>query len=73
MAVLRHIDDHRLLPAEQEVADHRSEDDREAEPCVVGHEDQHQHQRQRDLHEVQEALVEMHQAEDGWPKNALKN
>lgn len=72
MTVLCHIDDNRFLPSEQEVADHRSEDDRETEPGVVCHEDQHEHQRQRDLHEMKEALVEMHQAEDCWPKNALK-
>lgn len=70
MAVLGHIDDHRLLPSEQEVADHRPEHDRDTQPGVVRHEDQHQHQRERDLHEMQEALVEMQHAEDGWPKSA---
>lgn len=70
MAVLGHIDDHRLLPSEEEVADHRSEHDRDTKPSVVCHEDQHQHQRQRDLHEMQEALIEMHHTEDCWPKSA---
>lgn len=57
MAMLGDIDDDRFLPAKQEVADHRAKDDRETKPRVVRHEDQHQHKRQCDLDEVQEALI----------------
>jgi hypothetical protein len=73
MTVLRHIDDHRLLPSKQEISNHRAENDSNTKPGIVGHEDQHQHQRQRNLNEVQEALIEMHQREDRWPKKEIKN
>jgi hypothetical protein len=44
VAMFGDVDNDRLLPAEEEVADHRSEDDRQTEPGVVGHEDQHEHE-----------------------------
>lgn len=41
MTVLSDVDDNRLFPSEEEIADHCAENDSKAKPRVVGHEDQH--------------------------------
>lgn len=56
MAVFGYVDGGRLPPAEQEVADRRSDGDGQAQPHVVGHEDQHQTVAQDDLQQVQNRL-----------------
>lgn len=78
MTMFGDIDNDRFLPAEQEVADHRAEHDSEAEPPVVGHEDQHEHEGERHLHQVEKTLIEMHHREhrrsksEKTQKNSLK-
>lgn len=57
VAMLGHVDDDGLFPAEQEVAEGGTENNRQAEPRVVRHEDQHQQEAQRDLQDVQYRLV----------------
>jgi hypothetical protein len=42
MTVLSDIDDARLLPPKQEIADSSAEDDSDAEPHVICHEDEHE-------------------------------
>lgn len=39
--MLSYIDHYTLFPAEKKIANHRSDDDGQAEPRVVGHENQH--------------------------------
>lgn len=60
MTMLRNVDNDRLLPSKQEIANHCAEDDCKTKPRVVSHEDQHQHQRQRNLYQMKHALIEMH-------------
>lgn len=67
VTVLGHVDDHRLLPAEQEIAAGGSDDDGQAQPDVVRHEDEHQQERDGDLEDVQERLVQVHRREHGGP------
>lgn len=59
MTVFRYIDNHRLPPAEQEVADSGAQHHGNAEPNVVGHKDQHQHEGERHLQYVEPGLIEM--------------
>lgn len=67
VAVLGHVDDHRLFPAEQEVPEGGTEHHGQAEPRVVRHEDQHQQEAQRDLEDVQERLEQVHHRQHrGW-------
>lgn len=58
--MLGYIDNDRFLPTKHEVADHSTENHCETKPSVVGHEDQHEHQREGHLNDVKETLVEMH-------------
>lgn len=68
VTVLGHVHNHRLLPAEQEVAAGGADDDRQAQPHVVRHEDQHQQERDGHLDDVQQRLVQVHRREHGGPR-----
>ena len=57
------VDDDRPSPAEREVADAGSERDGDAQPQVVGHEDEHQQVADDDLRDVQRRLDEVREAE----------
>lgn len=59
MAVLGNVDDHRLPPAEQEVAHPCASCHGDAEVGVVGHEDKHQEVADDDLYNVQHGLQEV--------------
>lgn len=65
MTVLRYIDNHRLPPAEQEVAHSGAQHHGNAEPNVVRHKDQHQHKGERHLQDVETGLIEMIQRQHG--------
>ena len=56
MAVFVDVDDNGLLPAKDEVARAGAEDDGDAEPAVVGHEDEHEEVADGDLHHVEHGL-----------------
>lgn len=68
MTMLSHVNDNRFLPSKQEIANHCPENDGTAEISVVGHEHQHEHQRECHLDEMEETLVQMHQREHRWPE-----
>lgn len=55
-------------PSEQEISDHCAENDSKAQPSVVSHEDQHEHQRKRHLYQMEKTLIEMHHWEHRWSK-----
>lgn len=50
-------------PAEQEVAERKAEHERQAQPHVVRHKDQHQHVGERRLNHVHQSLGRMPTAE----------
>lgn len=52
MAVLCNIDDNRLFPSKQEVANSGTNDDGKTEPHVVRHEDEHEEAAEHNLHDV---------------------
>lgn len=52
MAMFVDVHHHSSLPAKQEVAGAGTDDDGEAEPDVVGHEDQHEAVGDEDLNHV---------------------
>lgn len=52
MAVLRDVDHDRLSPAEQEVAHSGAGGHSDAQVCIVGHEDEHQHVADHHLDDV---------------------
>lgn len=59
MAVLRDVDNHRLPPAEQEVAHAGACCHGDAEVSIVGHEDEHQEVADDHLNDVQQGLQEV--------------
>ena len=59
MAVFVDVDDHGTLPAEYKVACAGPEDDGQAEPGVVRHEDEHEAVADEHLQHVQERLQEV--------------
>ena len=67
MAVLVDVDDDGLLPAEDEVAGAGAEDDGDAEPAVVGHEDKHEEIADGDPDNVQCCLQYVAPAEQAGP------
>lgn len=65
--MLGDVDNHRLLPAKQEVTEGGTEHHGQAQPRVVRHEDQHQQEAQRHLDDVQERLEQVHHRQHrGW-------
>jgi hypothetical protein len=72
MTVFGDINDDRFLPSEKEVSDHRAENNSKTEPGIVSHKDQHKHQGKCHLHQVEEALIEMHHREHCWSKIKTK-
>lgn len=68
MAVLCDVDHDRLPPAEQEVAHSRAGSHSDAQVCVVGHEDEHQHVADHHLDDVQCRLQEMGGAKHPLPE-----
>ena len=56
MAVLVDVYGGETLEAEQKVAEAGSQHNAQAQPCVVGHEDQHEQVADRDLEHVKERL-----------------
>lgn len=70
MAVLRDVDHNRLSPAEQEVAHSRAGGHSDAQVCVVGHEDEHQHVADHHLDDVQRRLQEVGGAQQPLPERA---
>ncbi len=54
-----------LLPAEEEEATSAAQHDGQAQPRVVGHEDEHEQVRYEVLQAVQEGLQQVEGAEDG--------
>lgn len=67
MAVLCDVDHNRLSPAEQEVAHSRAGGHSDAQVCVVGHEDEHQHVADHHLNDVQHCLQEVGGAQHPVP------
>lgn len=59
VTMLRHIDDNRFLPAEQEISNSSAQNDHHAEPDIVCHKYQHEQERERHLEHVQQRLVQM--------------
>jgi len=59
VTVLGDVHDDRFLPAEQEVPNGGAQDDHQAEPHVVGHEDQHEQEGQGHLEHVQQRLEQV--------------
>lgn len=72
MAVFRHVYDHWLLPAKQEVADSEAQRDSHTQPHVVSHEDQHQEVANDNLDQVQERLESVAHAQHSWPAQPNK-
>lgn len=68
MAMLRDVDHDRLPPAEQEVAHSRAGGHRDAQVCVVGHKDEHQHVADHHLDDVQRCLQEVGGAQHPLPE-----
>ena len=56
MAMFVDVDDSCTTPGEQKVAESGSDDDSDAQPDVVGHEDEHQHVADCYLDHVQQRL-----------------
>lgn len=59
MAVLRDVNNHRLPPAEQEVAHTSTSCHSDAEVSIVRHEDEHQKVADNHLNNVQKGLQEV--------------
>lgn len=59
VAMFRHIDNHRLFPAEQKVTDTGAQHNHQAEPDIVCHKDQHEHEGQRHLQHMQQCLQQV--------------
>lgn len=59
MTVLGYVHDNRFLPAEEEVTNGGAQDNHQAEPHVVCHEDQHEQEGQRHLEHVQQCLEQV--------------
>lgn len=57
--MLRNVHNDRFLPAEEEVAHGGAQHHHQAEPDVVGHEDQHEHEGERHLEDVQQGLEQV--------------
>ncbi len=63
VAVFVDVDDDGATPAEDEVAASGAERDSEAEPDVVGHEDEHEEVADDDLEDVQQRLDQVRQTQ----------
>jgi hypothetical protein len=59
MTMLVYIDNYRFPPSKQEVSDAGSEDDAEAQPDVVRHEDQHEAVTDEHLNHVKHGLYKV--------------
>lgn len=56
VAVLVDVDGSKTLESEQKVAKSSAQYDAQAQPCVIGHKDQHEQITNRDLKHVKERL-----------------
>lgn len=73
VAVLGNVHHHSLPPPEEEVSGTGTEEAGEAQPHVVGHEDEHQEVGDQELHHMEQRLDEVGHAEhaDSWRHNDL--
>lgn len=66
MTVLSDVNDHRLLPAKQEVSGASTGSHSDAQVPVVGHEDEHQEIADNNLDDVKQCLQKV-----GWTQHPL--